>query len=368
MPLRALLALVASLLGLSAAAAEAQPLNRENLLEYRTPDGTAVPVRTVADWQHRRAEIVAGMQTLMGPFPSADKRVPLEVKIESETDCGYYVRREITYTAEPGSRTPAFLLLPKAVLTGQVERPGILALMGTSAEGNRLVVGLGKQPVKRGRNYAEELVWRGYVVIAPAYPYVGPYKPDIKALGYTGGTMKAIWDNIRALDVLEATPGVAKTGFGAIGLSLGGHNSIYTAVFDERIKAVVSSCGFDAYADYHSTRPDMWRPGMGWAQECYMPVMASYANRKQELPVDFHEMIAALAPRAFFAHAPRQDANFKWQSVARVITAASTVYTLHGVPERIDAVHPEGIHDFPREWRERAYAWLERFVGPGDKN
>jgi hypothetical protein len=28
--------------------------------------------------------------------------------------------------------------------------------------------------------------------------------------------------------------------------------------------------------------------------------------------------------------------------------------------------HPDGGHDFPREMRERAYAWLEKFLGPGE--
>jgi hypothetical protein len=36
---------------------------------------------------------------------------------------------------------------------------------------------------------------------------------------------------------------------GCIGHSLGGHNSLFTAVFDSRIKIVVTSCGFDAFRD-----------------------------------------------------------------------------------------------------------------------
>jgi pimeloyl-ACP methyl ester carboxylesterase len=39
-----------------------------------------------------------------------------DLQIEQETDCGSYVRRSITYSAEPGSRVPAYLLVPKAAL------------------------------------------------------------------------------------------------------------------------------------------------------------------------------------------------------------------------------------------------------------
>ncbi|MES2692012.1 MAG: alpha/beta hydrolase, partial [Verrucomicrobiota bacterium] len=94
-----------------ATAAAAERLDREKLLVYRTESGRPAEVKTTADWAKRRAETLAGMREIMGPLPGAEKRVPLDVKIESETDCGTYVRREITYLAEPGARVPAFLLL-----------------------------------------------------------------------------------------------------------------------------------------------------------------------------------------------------------------------------------------------------------------
>ena len=352
--------LLALLTGLVATAAERLP--RDNLLVYRGAGDRVTPVRTTADWQARRAETLRGMQAIRGPLPDEKKRVPLDVRVERETDCGSYVRREISYAAEPGARVPAYLLVPKAVLAGK-KAPGVLAAMPTNGtEGNRPVVGLGNPGGKPGRNYGEELAQRGFVVIAPPYPHLGDYKPDLKGLGYASGTMKAIWDNIRALDVLAATPGVSPVGFGAIGHSLGGHNSIFTAVFDERIKAVVSSCGFDSYLDYYAGKPEVWQPGKGWVQERYMPALAGYAGRLAEIPYDFHELIGALAPRAFLAISPLRDSNFQWQSTDRIIAAARPVYQLHGVPERLAIEHPDIEHDFPPEMREKAYAWLERWL------
>src|SRR5688500_7697569 len=148
----------------------AERLDRENLLQFREITGRVAPVETTADWQKRRAEIVAGMKQVMGPLPGAEKRVPLEVKIESETDCGTYVRREISYLAEPGSRVPAFLLVPKTLIEGKGTRPGVLAAMPTNnVEGNRPVVGLHGAETKPNRNYGEELAQRGFVVIVPPY-------------------------------------------------------------------------------------------------------------------------------------------------------------------------------------------------------
>src|SRR5438445_8099934 len=78
-------------------------LPRTNLLVYHNRKADVVPVRSKADWLKRRAEIVAGMQTIMGPLPGAEKRCPLELKTDADVDCGSYVRRFITYASEPGS-------------------------------------------------------------------------------------------------------------------------------------------------------------------------------------------------------------------------------------------------------------------------
>src|SRR6185436_13966527 len=136
----------------------------------------------------------------------------------------------------------------KAALGSRKKLPAVLALHPTDMEyGHRVVV----EPLRNHyRAYAAELAERGYVVLAPSYPLMANYQSDLKGLGYRSGTMKAIWDNIRGLDLLESLSFVKRGKFGALGHSLGGHNSIYTAVFDERIQIVVSSCGFDSYVDY----------------------------------------------------------------------------------------------------------------------
>ena len=123
------------------------------------------------------------------------------------------------------------------------------------------------------------LAERGYIVIAPAYPLMANYQPDLKALGYQSGTMKAIHDNIRALDLLETLPFVRKGKYGVIGHSLGGHNAIFTAIFDPRICVVVCSCGFDSFLDYYHGDPANWQPGRGWCQERYMPRLADYRGK-----------------------------------------------------------------------------------------
>jgi dienelactone hydrolase len=332
-------------------------IDRSHLLAYRDQAGGVAPVRTTDDWLKRRASIVSAMEQIMGPLPGAAKRCPLDMKVEEDVDCGSYTRMLISYASEPGGRVPAYLLVPKDALAGKRKAKAILCLHPTEASiGFKVVVGLGGKP---HRDYARELAERGFVTLAPSYPLLANYQPDIAALGYESGTMKAIWDNIRGIDLLESLPYVKADGFGVIGHSLGGHNSVFTAVFDARIKVIVSSSGLDSFSDYFGGDPKRWRAGQGWCQTRYMPKLAAYAGRLSEIPFDFPELVGALAPRVCFISAPLKDANFSWQSVDRVAAAARQIYALYGKPNNLLVEHPDSEHDFPDAMREKAYKLFE---------
>lgn len=328
-----------------------QRLERTNLLAFVNPSGAVVPVKTVAEWNKRRADILREMQSIMGPLPGNEKRCPLDMQVQERVDRGSYERQLITYASEPNGRVTAYLLIPKSASQKGAKLPSILALHPTDMSmGHGVVVGLSDKP---NRSYASELAERGYVVLAPSYPLMASYQPDLKALGYQSGTMKAIWDNMRGVDLLESLPYVKKNNTGVIGHSLGGHNSIYTAVFDPRLKAIVSSCGFDSYVEYMNGNIK------GWTQERYMPRLAGYAKNLEGIPFDFYEMAGALAPRPFFINAPIGDANFKWKSVDAIIAAAKPVYALHKAESNIIVKHPDCAHDFPDEIRNAAYKFLD---------
>lgn len=337
---------------------KAARLDRELLLTYHNSHGQVKTARGVSDWQKRRAEILNGMQEVMGHLPGPTKRVALDMRVHERIDCGTYDRFLITYAAEPGSRVPAYLCVPKDALAGKFKAPAVLCLHPTdNTIGHQVVVGLGG---RQNRAYAHELAVRGYVTLSPSYPLLAKYQPDLKALGYESGTMKAIWDNIRGLDLLETFSFVqTRRGFGAIGHSLGGHNAVYTSVFDERIKVIVSSCGLDSYLDYMDGNPAVWDLEKGWCQTRYMPKLANYKGRLAEIPFDFHELIGALAPRICFINAPLGDSNFRWKSVDRIREAAYEIYSLYGQPNNLAVEHPDCAHDFPGETRYRAYEILD---------
>jgi len=247
---------------------------------------------------------------------------------------------------------PAYLLIPKAALGQPKKFPAVLALHPTDMEhGHRVLV---EQMRRNYPTYATELAERGFVVLAPAYPLLANYQPELEALGYRSGTMKAIWDNMRGLDLLDSMSFVKKGHYGAIGHSLGGHNSIFTAVFDTRIKVIVSSCGFDSFRDYMNGEIK------GWTSQRYMPRLLEYKTRLAEIPFDFAELLGALAPRMVFVSAPLGDLNFKWSSVDQIVHAAAQVYNLYGKPDQLRLEHPNCGHDFPPQVREQAYELIRQ--------
>lgn len=351
--------LIACLLPALLSTAEEPPLirglSRANLLEYTASGGERRRVESVQDWEVRRRAAVNGFEAVAGKLPGAEMRCALEMQVAEEAECGSYVRRLVTYASSPGGSVPAYLCIPKAALAGS-PAPAVLCLHPTdNVVGHQVVVGLGG---KANRQYAAELAARGMVTLSPAYPLLAGYQPDLKRLGFESGTMKAVWDNIRGIDLLESLPFVRRApGFGVIGHSLGGHNGIFTAVFDPRIKVVVSSCGFDSFLDYKGGNIQ------GWVQERYMLRMGQFAGRPADVPFDFYELVASLAPRPFLVNAPLKDANFRWDSVDRIAAAARPVYALYGAKSAVEVLHPDCEHDFPDSARRASYELIERVLG-----
>jgi dienelactone hydrolase len=324
------------------------------LLEVRDGDGRAREIRTRDDWDVRRAHILAHVQEVMGPLPGGERRVPLDPEVVEEHDEPAYVRRKVTFAVEPGDRVAAWLLIPKGRAG---PRPAMLCLHQTTPLGKDEPAGLGGKPNLR---YARELAGRGYVALAPDYPGFGESRADAYALGYASASMKGIWNHMRAVDLLASLPEVDPGRIGAIGHSLGGHNAIFVAVFDERIKAVVSSCGFNAFPYYSGGNL------AGWSHAGYMPrIKSEYGLDPRRVPFDFPELIAALAPRPVFVSAPQGDENFAVEGVRVCIEAARPVYALLGAPGALDAAYPDAAHDFPPAQREAAYARLDRALRPG---
>ena len=345
------------LLAPSAVAQSAQPLTaptyaeHQDLSYYLRPDGSRASIETADDWQERRRHVVAGMEEVMGPLPRPAKLIRLNSHVIEEHDEERFIRRKFAYhTDRDDKQVRAWLLLPKG--DGPARRPAVLCLHQTTPAGKDSPVGLADRSTL---HYARELAERGFVTLSPDYPSLGEHKHDFEADDYASGSMKAIYDNIRAVDLLQSLAEVDPQRIGCIGHSLGGHNGLFTAVFDERIKAVVTCCGFTRFHKY------MDGDLTGWSGPRYMPLIKTrYGLSPDRMPFDFTEVVAALAPRSVFIVAPIHDDNFAVAGVRDVVAAARPVYELLGHAKALKVVYPDCGHDFPNAARHEAYRFLEK--------
>ncbi len=344
-----LAALVALLLVVPVGAKEpVAPLDHKQLLSYEE-NGKLQPVRTPADWARRRKQILAGFEQAIGPLPDRTQLPPLDIQVVEEVQEGDVLRQSISFHSRNGERVTAYLWIPKR--NGTERRAGILALHPTGAIGKGIVAGYGKA----NRQYGTELAQRGYVVIAPDYvSFGGMTNHDFAKDDYVSGTMKGIFDHMRCVDLLVARDDVDGQHIAAIGHSLGGHNSIFVGVYDERIKAVVSSCGWCPFHDYYAGKI------AGWTSDRYMPSLRDkYELNPDRVPFDFYELVGALAPRAFLSVSPLRDSNFDYKGVQKAIPEAAKVYELLGVKDQLQVRYPDCDHDFPDDMRREAYRFLD---------
>jgi hypothetical protein len=325
------------------------PLDHKQLLSY-DDGGKLQPVRTPADWARRRQQILAGFEQAIGPLPDRTKLPPLDIKIVEEVQEGDVLRQSISFHSRNGERVTAYLWIPKR--NGTERRAGILALHPTGAIGKGIVAGYGKA----NRQYGTELAQRGYVVLAPDYvSFGGMTDHDFAKDDYVSGTMKGIFDHMRCVDLLVARDDVDGEHIAAIGHSLGGHNSIFVGVYDQRIKAVVSSCGWCPFHDYYAGKI------AGWTSDRYMPALRDkYELNPDRVPFDFYELVGALAPRGFLSVSPLRDSNFDYKGVQKAIPEAAKVYELLGAKDQLQVRYPDCEHDFPDDMRREAYRFLDQ--------
>jgi acetyl esterase/lipase len=325
---------------------------KKNLLILKDTNGNFREIKDENDWYKRREQIIDSIQLVMGPLPDLSEKVPPDIKISEEKFIEGIRRMKISFAVEKNDRVPAWLFIPSHQKNPV---PGILCLHQTTGIGKSEPAGLGGNP---DLHYALELAKRGYVTLAPDYPNFGEYSFDPYANGYQSASMKGIWNHMAAVDLLQSLPEVDPERIGCIGHSLGGHNSLFLAVFDTRIKAVVTSCGFCSFFKYYGG--DL----TGWSHKGYMPRIADiYGKNPDKMPFDFTEILGAVAPRALFINAPLHDANFEISGVYDCVNAARPVYELLKAGDKLMMTNPDAPHAFPPDARNAAYHFLDTELG-----
>ncbi len=167
---------------------------------------------------------------------------------------------------------------------------------------------------------AEELIARGYAVAAFYNGDVDPDQDDNFQNGIHGildsnrtaeswGTLAAwAWGASRCLDYLETDKAIAADKVAVIGHSRGGKTALWAGATDTRFAMVCSNeagCGGSSLARrrYGETVAQINKSFPHWFCTNYK----SYNNHEDSMPVDMHELMALIAPRALYVAAASDD-------------------------------------------------------------
>jgi cephalosporin-C deacetylase-like acetyl esterase len=327
-------------------------------------------IQSKEQWLQKCERLRAEWEAILGSAPLSVRRersTPLSVSYEvvEEWEEEDHRRLDIRYATFDGDTVPAFLLLPKKRGAEAKRRhPAVLALHPTAAEGRAdVATPLGRE----NRMYGVELVSRGYIVLAPdsasfggrVYEGTEPFQTAPFYAKYPSWSMigKMICDHQRALDVLWTLEEVDTERIGVIGHSLGGYNGWFLAASDQRVRAVVSSCGFSMFTE----DPDPNR----WGQRewfTHAPVITDYI-RQDTIPFEWHEIASLTAPVPMFMWSGLMDRIFpNWAAIAAGMAEIDGLYRFLGHGERFHFVLGNAGHDFPPSIRLLAYDFLDRWL------
>lgn len=307
------------------------------------------------EWRKRKNFLRKKLIRLMGGFPQY--RTPLKAKTLHAEDEGKIICEKVTYETEPGELVSAYVLLPK-----NRKAPSAAVFChhqhgGEFNNGKREVVGKGGDPQQA---YARELAERGYIAFAPdakcfeerivaGLDGVANERFEATRLLLLGQCLqrRMVWDMIRGIDYLVTRDDVDSRRIGSLGHSLGGQESLFGAVFESRIKVVVSSCGFSTYKA-------ILKGKINHNMALYIPGILQHT--------DIPEIAAMIAPRPFLILAGEQDAIFPVDGVHDVYARAAEVYGWLGQGNRVRLFVDDGGHSFSPSMKQEAYRWFDKWL------
>lgn len=315
------------------------------------------------EWESWREQLKRQFTEDLGGFPSSP--ASLDVRQIEQVACEGYIRERVEYTTYAGMRVPAYVLTPTtagAVDNGRVSKrlSAVIACHG-HGYGSREIVGLSPEdesildrPTYQ-KNFAVELVRRGFVVIAPEILGFGDRRMKEEFdqnkhsscdsvstyLLHMGLTMSGlrVYDTMRAIDYLQTRDDVNPERIGCMGISGGGLIASFTSALDERIKSVVVS-GF-----INSFKASIL--GMHHCVDNYIPGLGRHAESA--------DITGLIAPRPLLMEAGTKDPIFPIAASIEAYEQIHKVYALLGEQSKLDSDIFEGEHVIHGA---KSYDWL----------
>jgi len=165
---------------------------------------------------------------------------------------------------------------------------------------------------------------------------------------------RMVEDTRAAIDALEKDPQVDSQHISLFGYSIGGMVGLYTAALDSRVKGVVSISGFTPM------RTDTAAKGTGGiarysVERGLMPRLGFFIGHEQQLPFDYNELMATIAPRPALIVEPQLDRDGN-------VEQAKKIYALNGAEDRLGLYEPWDFTRLPAATQDWIVQWMGKMV------
>lgn len=326
------------------------------LTAERHTDTRFAPTRfdSRAEADRRREELRFSLRMAAGLYPWPE-RTPLNVRREPAGEYDGFRIEKIMFETRPGFWSTGNLYLPDPMPEGKC--PAILNVIGHWQ----------RQRLTRmdEADYPEQIAnfaMMGFVCLVT--DMIGMVDSRQISHGYGGGERELwlsnglgvqLWNNIRALDLLEGMPEVDADRIGVTGASGGGSQSLFLALLDERIRAAAPINMISLLMQGGCACENA--PGL-------------------RRDTDNGEMCSLIAPRPLFLAGSTGD----WTREQETLEAPAIrdVYRLYGAEADFETYYQVAEHQYNAKTRRRVYsffakhlmgreiAWDERPVDVGD--
>jgi dienelactone hydrolase len=334
---------------------------------YKSPltfqDGTSV--KTPADWQKRRKEIVGTWRRMIGFWPPLIDKPRIQYLEKTRRD--NFTQHRVSVEIAPNEQTVGgYLLVPD----GEGAFAAVLVVYYDAETG----AGLGREL----RDFGYQLARRGFIALSIGTPEFcslkPPYKPlcelpegqphlqPLSALAYVAANCHSALANL---------PNVDREQIGIIGHSYGGKWAMFASCLYERFACAVWS---DPGIVFDESRPaiNYWDP---WYLGYEPRIWGSYDRHRQRgIPSDanprtgaykelirkghdLHELHALMAPRPFLVSGGAEDPPRRWQALNHAVA----VNKLLGYTNRVAMTNRKG-HSPTHESNDQIYAFFEHFL------
>jgi len=165
-------------------------------------------------------------------------------------------------------------------------------------------------------------------------------------------------DTLAGIDALSRETQVDPNRIYLFGYSMGANIALHTAVLDPRVKGVVSLNGFTPM------RTDTVDKGTGgiaryFREHDLLPRMGAFAGKESQLPYDYDELIAAIAPRPVYVLSPRFDRDATPADVKLAVEQAKKIYRLYNAPDNVMLDEPWDYNRLPVGTLDRVVQWMK---------